>query len=94
MRAETLFRQENFTDAILDYTKIENSFKRSRYLDDSLYKMGLAYDALGEKEVAQGYYEELVARHPKSSFAKLAQKKLGSTKRSKSSLKKKISRAR
>ena len=76
LRAESYFKLKDYKKAIVDYSKFPEHFKKSTHMAEALYKIGQCFDAMGMKEDAKGFYQELVEKHPKSSQAKKAKSKL------------------
>ncbi len=79
LRAEAYLGLKEYKKAILDYSKFPEKFPTSSRLKDALYKIGLSFDALGMKNDAQPFYQELVERFPNSAEAKKARSKLPNT---------------
>lgn len=75
-RAESYYALKEYKKAIVDYSKFPEKYTRSAYMPKALYKIGQSFDALGMKEDAKGFYQELVEKHPKSPEAKKARSKL------------------
>lgn len=76
MRAEAYYALKQYKKAIVDYSKFPEKYTKSTHLPSALLKIGLSFEALGMKEDAKGFYQELVEKFPKSSEAKKAKAKL------------------
>jgi tol-pal system protein YbgF len=76
LRGEAFYETKQYKKAIIDYSKFPEKFTRSKHMAQALYKIGLSFEALGLKEDAKGFYQELVDKHPKSAEAKKARPKL------------------
>lgn len=76
LRGESYFQQKLYKKAILDFSKFPEKFMHSKKLPAALYKIGLAFEALGMKEDAKGFFQEIVDKYPKSSEAKKAKAKI------------------
>lgn len=76
MRAEAFYKAKEFKKAIVDYSKFPEKHPRSPYMSQALYKIGLCFDALGMKDDAKGFYQEVVEKYPKSPEAKKARNKV------------------
>ena len=76
LRAESYYGLKQYKKAILDYSKFPEKFTTSRRLPSALYKIGQSFEALGMKEDAKGFYQELVDKFPKSPEATKAKKKV------------------
>lgn len=74
LRAESNYGLKQYKKAILDYSVIREKYTQSVYLKDSLYKIGLCFDAIGLKEDAKIFYQELAEKFPKSLEAKKTKK--------------------
>ena len=75
LRGESQYKLKQYKKAIIDYSKISEKFPSSKRAPAALYKTGLSFDALGLKDEAKGFYQELVEKYPKSSESKKVMKK-------------------
>lgn len=75
LRGEAYYQLKQFKKAIIDFSKFPEKYHHSKKLPAALYKIGLAFDALGMKDDAKGFYQELVEKFPKSPEAKKAKSK-------------------
>lgn len=91
-RAGTLPEKKQQADAyrqaVLAYQKVLQHPKANK-ADGALFKIGLAFEALGFAGEAKVFYEELLAKYPKSDLAKEAKKRLQTVSKASSSKKKK-----
>lgn len=62
--------------AVTAYQDLLTRFPKSPRIPEGLFKVGEALEAMGFKSDAKIFYEEITAKHSKSSFAKQASKKL------------------
>lgn len=76
LRAESYFAQKKYKKAIVDYSKFPEKYSKSKFMPAALYRIGLSFDALGMRDDAQGFYQDLVDKFPRSSEARRARKKL------------------
>lgn len=76
IRGESFFALQDYKKAILDYSKFPEKFNDSKRMPAALYKIGLSFEALGMKDDAKGFYQELVEKFPKSVEAKKARSKI------------------
>jgi TolA-binding protein len=76
LRAESYFKLKEYKKAIVDYSKFPEKFSRSSRMPAALYKIGLSFEALGMREDAKGFFQELADKYPKSSEAKKIKNKL------------------
>ena len=76
LRGESLYKLKQYKKAIIEYSKFPEHYPKSNHMSDALYKIGLSFEALGMKEDATGFFQELVEKYPKSIEAKKARKKI------------------
>lgn len=74
--AEELFKKKEWRKAILNYQKYRDSFPKGKKVLESTYKIGVSFQELGMKEEAKSFYEELIAKSPKSDEARRAKIRL------------------
>lgn len=74
--AQALFDKKNYQEAILKYEEYRKQFPNGRNFSAATYRIGLSFEELGMKDEATGFYEELVAKFPKSKEAERAQVRL------------------
>jgi TolA-binding protein len=70
--AEALYKEKKWKEAISDYEKYRGTYPKGKNFLDATYKIGLCFNELGMKEEARAFYEEVVAKAPKSKEAKKA----------------------
>jgi len=75
-----------FKKAILAYQKVIET-QGSNKADGALMKLGLAFEAVGYGEDGKVFYEELLAKHPKSPLVADAKKRLAAIDKAKASKK-------
>ena len=73
---ESLYALGRFDDAILSYDTVVKKFKDSSKLPDALYKEGLAFMKMGDKETGSLILQQLVKDHPNTDAAQKAKKAL------------------
>jgi tol-pal system protein YbgF len=76
MRGESYYKLKQYKKAIVEYSKFPEKYTRSKKMPEALYKIGQSFEALGMKEDAKGFYQELVEKFPKSPEAKRIRKKV------------------
>lgn len=76
LRGEAYFGLKQHKKAIIDFSKFPEKFTKSKRLPAALLKIGQSFEALGMKEDAKGFYQELVDKFPKAPEAKKAKAKL------------------
>jgi tol-pal system protein YbgF len=74
--AECHFADKHYDKAILSYERVYKDFPSSNKADAALYKMGLAFLALGYEEDARAFFGELLQKFPKSALVKDAKGRL------------------
>jgi len=72
-------KEKAYKQAILSYQRVLETPK-SQKADGALFKIGLSFEQLGYDEEARVFYEELLAKHPKSPLLAEAKKRLKSLK--------------
>lgn len=76
LKGECLYRLKEYKKAVVEYSKFPEKYPKSAHMPEALYKIALSFDALGMKEDAKGFYQELVEKFPKSQQSVKAKKKL------------------
>jgi tol-pal system protein YbgF len=76
LRGESYFQLKQYKKAIVDFSKFPEQYTHSKLMPQSLLRIGQSFDALGMKEDAAGFYQELTEKFPKSPEAKKARAKL------------------
>ena len=75
LRGDCYFRIKQYKKAIIETQSSRKSSRGSPHMPEALYKIGVSFEALGMKEDAKGFYQELVEKYPKSPEAKKIRKK-------------------
>lgn len=75
-RAECYYKQKQYKKAIVDYSRFPEKFTRSKRMPAALLRIAGSFEALGMKEDAKGFYQELIEKFPKSAEAKKARAKV------------------
>lgn len=73
-RGESYFHLKQYKKAIVDFSKFPEKFTESAQMPAALLRIGQSFEALGMKEDAQGFYQELTEKFPKSPEAKKVKK--------------------
>ena len=73
---EIYYREKWYQKAILEYQKVIENYPDGNKVPAAYLKQGLAFEALGETENAHLILGELIRKHPGTSEAAIAQKKL------------------
>ena len=79
-QAEKSFEEKKWKDAILTYEKFRTDEPSSPRFKEATLKIGKSFIELGYPKEAQVFFEEIVARFPRSKEAQEAQKLLNSKK--------------
>lgn len=74
--AESMYLQNNFTDAYEEYKKIEQTYPDSEFISASRLKMALCLEQLGKKEDAIIVLQSILKDYPKSAEAFTAKEKI------------------
>jgi len=75
---ETHYKERQYEQAILEYQTVIEKYPKSNKVRASLLKQGFCFANLGDNENAKLILKELVEKHPNSSEAQIAAKKLQS----------------
>jgi tol-pal system protein YbgF len=70
LRGEAYYAQKEWKKAIIDYSKFPEKFGKSKRVPAALLRIGQSFDALGMKDDAKGFYQELTEKFPNSPEAK------------------------
>lgn len=73
---EILFGKKEFRQAILEYQKYREKFPKGKNVTAATYKMGISFQELGLKDDAKAFFEEVIAKSPKSDEAKKSKARL------------------
>lgn len=63
-------------EAIVAYQKYRDALPKGGRYAEATYKIGVSFQELGMKDESKAFYEEVMSKFPKSSYAKNAAKKL------------------
>jgi TolA-binding protein len=74
--AESKFDKKNWKDAILDYEKYRSQNPKGKQVPVATYKIGVAFQELGMADDAKLFYDEVIAKFPKSKEAEKAVSRL------------------
>lgn len=77
---EELFTAKKWKEAIVSYQKYRDVYPKGRMYTDSTYKIGICFQELGMKDEAKAFFEEVIAKAPKSKEAKKASFRMKSLK--------------
>lgn len=78
--AEQKFEAKSFKEAILDYEKYRKENPKGKQFAEATYKIGVSFQELGLTEEAKAFYQEVIAKFPKSKESKKASTRLKSIK--------------
>jgi tol-pal system protein YbgF len=73
---ESLFALAKYDDAILSYDTVVKKYKDSDKVPEALYKQGLSFLKMGDKETGSLILKKLIKDHPKTDAANKAKKAL------------------
>jgi TolA-binding protein len=65
-RAEAYYAHKDYKKAIVDYSRFPEKFTSSSYMPRALFQIGRSFEALGMKDDAKGFYQELVEKFPEA----------------------------
>jgi tol-pal system protein YbgF len=77
MMGECLFNQKEYDKAIMQYQKIISQNANHDKAPAAMFKQGMAFEKLADKETAKVIYKKLVKKHGSSPEASKAQERLG-----------------
>lgn len=73
---ETYYSEKSFAQSILKFKEVSRRFPKASKVPDSMLKIGLAYDKLGDRENATFYLKTLIEDYPRSAPAGIARERL------------------
>jgi len=82
-------KEDALRKAVLAYQNVLTGYPKSSRAPAVLFKIGLAFESLGFEKDAVVFYEEVAAKHKKSSFVAKAKKRIRAIKSTKGKRKKK-----
>ncbi len=74
--AESLFTKKEWKEAIVSYQKYRDDNPKGKNYAEATYKIGVAFQELKMKSEARAFFEEVLAKFPKSKEAKKAEFRL------------------
>lgn len=77
---ESFYAQKKYREAILEFRKVSDKYPKSDKTPDALLKIGYSFAALGLKDEARLFLDEVIRTHPTSPAAKLAKSKIAELK--------------
>jgi tol-pal system protein YbgF len=77
---EAFYDQRRYQEAIAEFELVLTNYPSQDKVPAALYKIGLAYQGLGNRSLAREYLKKVVEGYPLSPEAKLAQERLGELK--------------
>jgi TolA-binding protein len=66
LKAESHFALKQWKKSILEFSRFPEKYTTSKYMPMALSKIARAFEAMGMREDAKGFYQELVDKFPKS----------------------------
>jgi TolA-binding protein len=79
--AESKFESKNYKEAILDYQAYRRQNPSGKHFSTATYKIGVSFQEMGMIDEARAFYDEVIAKFPKSKDAGRAQAKLKALKK-------------
>ncbi len=76
LRGEAYYGLKQYKKAIMDFSKFPEHFGKSKRVPTALYKIGQSFEALGMRDDAKGFYQELVEKFPRAPEAKKAKSRI------------------
>lgn len=75
-QAEYDYSRKNWREAALNYQKYRELNPKGRQYARATYRMGVCFENLKLKDDAKVFYEEVISKYPKSSYAKNARSRV------------------
>lgn len=79
--ANKLFDSKKWQEAALAYERYRKIAPKGKSIPTATYKIGVCFQELGSNEDARAFYEEVIAKFPKSADAKKAKTRLAGLKK-------------
>jgi len=73
---DQLLAAKKYKEAIVAFQKYRDENPKGKLYADATYKIGVAFHEIGMKDESRAFYEEVIAKFPKSAEAKKAQARL------------------
>ena len=70
--AQDFFNKKDWKQSILNFQKYRDENSKGSKFADATYKIGVSFQELGMREEAKTFYDEVVAKFPKSEEARRA----------------------
>lgn len=77
IRGSCLMELQNYFDALKEFSSLMQAYPQGKRAPGALLRTALAYDMLGEKEVAAGVVRRLLKEYPRSEEASAAKERFG-----------------
>jgi len=77
IRGECFMEQKKYFDALKEFSRILQDFPSGNRVPASLLRMAIAYESIGEREIAGGIVRRLIREHPYSEEAAVAEDRFG-----------------
>lgn len=74
--ANLQFSAKNYASAALEFSQFRKDYPRDSRVPEAIYKQAQAFRSLGKKKEAKLFYQEVLDKHPRSSFAQKAQSEM------------------
>lgn len=76
LRGEAHYDLKQYKKAIIDFSDVRQKHSKSKLVPAAIFKIALSFEALGMKNDAKDFYQEIIDRFPNSPEAKKAKAKL------------------
>jgi TolA-binding protein len=77
IRGSCLMELQNYFDALKEFSNLMQAYPQGRRVPGALLRTAIAYDMLGEREVAAGVVRRLLKEYPRSEEAAAAKERFG-----------------
>lgn len=75
IRGECFMEQKKYFDALKEFSRILQDYPSGSRVPASLLRMAIAYESIGEREIASGVVRRLIREHPYSEEAAVAEER-------------------
>jgi tol-pal system protein YbgF len=75
IRGSCLMELQNYADAVKEFSNLVQAYPQGRRAPGALLRTAVAYDMLGDKEVAAGVVRRLLKEYPRSEEASAAKER-------------------
>lgn len=78
---QEFFDKKDWKQAVLNYQKYRDDLPKGKHVSEATYKMGVCFQELGMNDEAKTFYDDVIAKFPKSDDARRARTRLKAMKK-------------